>query len=135
MRVALLAAIASLWLSLGHCAADEVISGRSTFIGWLDDDHWLAARDGRLVKVAALTGKESAFAGFAALSPRDRESLAERAATVLAARKNDAHVETASHNLLGPFASPDPFQVVNERAMSNELATPSPDGKWTALNR
>src|SRR5262245_7255396 len=114
--------------------ADDT-AGRSEFIGWLDDDHWLAARAGRLLKVAALSGKETAFVGFDTLPAHDRESLAERAATVLAAQKAGIPIESPGDRLLGPFALPDPLQEINQRAIAGELPTVSADGKWTALNR
>ncbi|GEM_PF-6169969 len=87
MRKNFLVLIASLcmlpWLVAGVAAHEPP---RSVFIGWLDDEHWLAARAGRLFEVAALSGNEERFHGIDGRLTRADDVLAERAATILAAQ-------------------------------------------------
>lgn len=109
----------------------------AAFIGWLDDDHWLAARDGRLLKVEALSGKEAGFSRLEDLpgnSTDDGEPLAERAATLLAAQRAGASFEELSQPDR-PLGGAGPFQNINQVAIKSDLPTASGDGKWIATNR
>ncbi|HYV35520.1 MAG TPA: DPP IV N-terminal domain-containing protein, partial [Gemmataceae bacterium] len=130
----LLFAAALLLPCLAWCAActdaaqSSKPSGPATFVGWLDDDTWLSARDGSLFKVEALSGKEAAFAGSDGLN----ETLAARAADIVTAQKTGGEVVDMFETLSG---GPNPFQQVNKGAIAKEVSVASPDGKWNAVNR
>ena len=143
MRKALLVLLASLAMLAGLSAgAAAGVPAHSVFIGWLDDEHWLAARGGRLLKVAALSGDEQEFFGFDGLpvstagpGTLDQEALAERAAAIIAAQKAGTLQESPDAHMQWPLAGPNPFQMVNQKAIGSELSAGSADGKWTAVNR
>jgi dipeptidyl-peptidase-4 len=121
------------WLA----AADPVApaASRSVFVGWIDDDHWLVAREGRLRSVSALSGDEVEFSGFtstaSSLSALEKEALAERAETIIAMQKAGTPLEVHDDR----YPTPGPFEIVNQKAMGKEVSTASPDGKWTAICR
>src|SRR5438105_520075 len=66
----------------------------AVFIAWINDDHWLAARNGNLRLVEALSGAERAvddldrlMVNQPAFDWADRAALAQKAAEVVASQK------------------------------------------------
>jgi dipeptidyl-peptidase-4 len=114
-------------------------SGSAVFIGWVDDDHWLAARSGNLHLVEALSGKEKDvdldrwIAELPALEWAQRATLVQDAAEVTASQQAGGRGEVAF--LYSRREGAGPFQDVNQRAVAKDLTTVSPDGQWTAFNR
>ena len=115
----------------------------SVFVGWVDDDHWVAARNGDLLLVKALTGKEEPIddlvpllAKAHALDAAARSALAQDAADVVAALQM-AGTSDESHLafLYAPSRVGGPLQQINQKATAKDLSLASPDGKWTAVNR
>jgi dipeptidyl-peptidase-4 len=135
--MAVLALLLPLWTATGQVDMPTPVS---TFVGWVDDEHWLAARQGRLLLVEALSGRESAVDDVEQLAENlpvpERTLLAEQAQAVVAAQRAgamDGHQYAFYYSpseATGAF-----FQQVNQRATAKDLTVASPDGVWTALNR
>jgi dipeptidyl-peptidase-4 len=138
-----LAALAFLSAATGLRSSQAALGApdASVFIGWLDDDRWLAARHGRPYIVDALSGTESEvddverlLSHLPTLDGTERRALTDNAAEVVASQKTGTLGDIAFVFARRSVAGPHP-QIVNQRAVAKDLSVASPDSEWTAFNR
>jgi dipeptidyl-peptidase 4 len=102
------------------------------FVGWLDDDHWLEARAGRLMTVDALTGRTEPAPSTILLAQTE---MVQRAQAIAAAQSAPAPYSYVDGLLYPGFRTAGPAQGKQKIKGPDQISKTSPDGKWTAVVR
>ncbi len=120
------------------------MGGGSGVMGWLDDDHLLQTRAGRLMKVEAETGRAEPFGDVAAMTRalaklpgigQNAAGLTRQAFASMNPGKTGGLIESSNDLYFASFDGKTAARLTRTPDAPEELPTFSPDGRFVAFVR